>query len=261
MGRNTEIYMFDKEKASVRLYEHLQHKTFLTRTFKAFLEGRKKEIGKYDVTIEKILEKVRNDINTITADELFEINLFLIEEVYSESIIGSDYSTRKKYLEELYDLYGIILLYELPTSTVCTSYMFQYGNYSHYFPIYEVENNELKNHDGGINMDSKDFLKFNDYMILLMKMILDRKMDGYEYDFTKNEEDIIQRIKADHQNNLILFKEIESECDFIKDCSSDEKGPYAQTIYYAYSFFKQSIEMKLRIDTEKNPRIVILDSY
>jgi hypothetical protein len=38
-------------------------------------------------------------------------------------------------------------------------------------------------------------------------------------------------------------------------------GPYAQTIYYAYAFFKQSIEMKLRIDAEKNPRIVILDSY
>ncbi|SHE67944.1 hypothetical protein [Chryseobacterium sp. OV279] len=251
--------MFDKEKASVRLCEDLQHKRFHTRTFKTFLESRKKEIGTYDVTFEKVLEKVRGDINTITPDELFEINLFLSEEVYSE-YTGSNYSAMEKHLGDLYNRYGIILLYELPTSTVCTSYMFQYGNYTHYFPIYELENYGLKHSDGGVNIDSTDFLEFNDYMILLMKMILDRKMDGYEYDFTKNEEDIIQRITADHQNNLILFKEIESECDFIKECSSDEKGPYAQTIYYAYAFFKQSIEMKLRIDTEKNARIVILDS-
>lgn len=252
--------MFDREKASVRLCEDLQHKRFHTRTFKTFLESRKKEIGTFDITFEKVLEKVKNDINTITADELFEINLFLSEEVYSDST-GSDYSAMEKRLGDLYDLYGIILLYELPTSTVCTSYMFQYGNYTHYFPIYELENYGLKHSEGGVNIDSTDFLEFNDYMILLMKMILDRKMDGYEYDFTKSEEDIIRSITADHQNNLIMFKEIESECDFIKDCSSDEKGPYAQTIYYAYAFFKQSIEMKLRIDTEKNARIVILDSY
>ncbi|MDQ0782962.1 hypothetical protein [Chryseobacterium sp. W4I1] len=260
MGRNTEIYMFDKEKASVRLYEDLQHKKFHTRTFKTFLEDRKKEIGTYDITLEKVLEKVKSDINTITADELFKINLFLSEEVYSESTI-SDYSAMKKHLGDLYDWYGIILLYELPTSTVCTSYMFQYGNYTHYFPIYELENDKLGNSEGGINMDSTDFLKFNDYMILLVKMILDKKMDGYEYEFTKKEEDIIRQITADHQNNLILFKEIERECDFIKESSADGKGPYAQTIYYAYSFFKQSIEMKLRINVEKNPRIVILDSY
>jgi len=86
-------------------------------------------------------------------------------------------------------------------------------------------------------------------------------MNGYEYEFTKSEEDIIRHITAEHQNNLILFKEIERECGFIKESSADEKGPYAQTIYYAYAFFKQSIEMKLRIDAEKNPRIVILDSY
>ncbi len=260
MGRNTEIYMFNKEKASSFLYEDLRHKTFPTKTFKAFLDDRKKEIGTYDVTFEKVLEKVKNDINTITADELFEINLFLIEEAYSE-LAGKDYSAKEKYLEELYDRYGIVLLYELPTSTVCTSYMFQYGNYTHYFPIYELENYGLGHSDGGINMDSTDFLQFNDYMIILMKMMLDKKMDGYEYEFTKSEEDTLRNIMADHQNNLILFKEIERECDFIKDSSADGKGPYAQTICYAYSFFKQSIEMKMRINVEKNPRIVILDSY
>ncbi|UKB83094.1 hypothetical protein LF887_19070 [Chryseobacterium sp. MEBOG06] len=260
MGRHTSIYMFNKEKASSFLYADLQHKTFHTKTFKAFLDERKKEIGTYDVIFEKVLEKVKNDINTITADELFEIVLFLIEEVYSE-LKGRDYSIREKYLEELYDRYGLILLYELPTSTVCTSYMFQYGNYTHYFPIYELENYKSGQSDGGINIDSTDFLQFNDYMILLMKMILDKKMDGYDYEFTESEEDVIRHITADYQNKLILFKEIESECDFIKDCSVDEKGPYAQTIYYAYSFFKQAIEMKMRINVEKNPRIVILDSY
>ncbi|MDN5423081.1 MAG: hypothetical protein L0G07_06715, partial [Chryseobacterium sp.] len=107
MGRNTEIYMFDKEKASAYLYDDLKHKKFHTRTFKTFLEDRKKETGKYDITLENILEKVKNDMNTITPDELFEINLFLIEEVYSE-YTGRDDTIKEKYFEELYDHYGII---------------------------------------------------------------------------------------------------------------------------------------------------------
>lgn len=134
--------------------------------------------------------------------------------------------------------------------------MFQYGNYTHYFPIYESASKE-----GGTNMESKDFLNFNDYMILLMKMILDQKLDDYDYTFTEDEEEIIHCITAENQNNLTLFKEIEKEFESLKNSlSTDTRGPNAQTVYYSYEFFKQSVEMKSRIQTEKNTRIVILDS-
>jgi len=258
MGRNTEIYMFDKEKASAHLYEDLKHTTFHKRTFKTYLEDRKKELSgtDFEVGFEEILNTIKNDINAITPDELFEINLFLSEEIHSK-FSAEGYPVIEKHLQNLNDRFGIILLYELPTSTVCTSYMFQYGNYTHYFPIYDMPSK-----DGGTNLDSKDFLHFNDYIILLTKMILDNNLDGYEYTFTKDEEEIIHRITEENQNHLVLFKEVENEYEFLKNAiSTDTNGPNAQTIYYAYTFFKQSLEMKSRIQTEKNPRIVILDSY
>lgn len=77
MGRDTSIYMFDKEKATANLYEHLQHKIYHTKTFKDYIKNRQEEINSsYNISIDKILETVRNDINMITPDELFEIILF-----------------------------------------------------------------------------------------------------------------------------------------------------------------------------------------
>lgn len=255
MGRNTEIYMFDKEKASAYLYKDLQHRIFPTGTFKEYLENRKKDVSGYEISFDKILETVKSDINMISADELFEINLFLSDEIYS-TFKNENYSARENHLLDLCMHYGIFLLYELPTSTVCTSYMFQYGNYTHYFPI-----EEMRDLDGGININSKDFLCFNDYMILITEKILSGKLDGYGHDFTENEKNIIDEIKAENINNSLLSEEIENEFIYLKNTiSTDSRGAEAQTVYYAYEFFLKSLEMKFLIDINKNPRIVILDS-
>lgn len=257
MGRNTEIYQFDKEKASTTLYEDLQNRTFYKRTFSEFLETRKEEFKSSENTIslERILQVVKHDINEISCNDLFEIILFIGEEIYDQLGYESR-NKRDEYLHSLYDRFGITLLYELPTSTVCSSYMFQYGNYTNYFPIYEMGNK-----DGGINIDTKDFLAFNDYMILLMIMILDNKLDGYEYTYTEEEKNIISSIIIENKDNHILLREVESEFLFIKKSLSDnDRHPTPQTVYAAYDFFKQSIEMKDKIDKQKNPRIIILDS-
>ena len=258
MGRDTSLYMFDKEKASLDLYEDLQHKVYHIRTFKNYIEDRKKELGTYgsDISFDKILETIKNDINFLSPEELFEITLFFDEEVYPQFYHKTP-DARDQYFESLYEHSGIIPLYTLSSTTVCYAYMFQYGNYKEYFPIEKLSTN-----DSGENIKSEDFLRFNDYIILLTKKILEYNLDGYNYELTPEEKLIISDIETENQNNPLLFEIIEEELDFLKKIFSEDKsGPYPQTVYDAYTFFKQSLEMKSKIDTEKNPRIIILDSY
>ncbi|WP_160136325.1 hypothetical protein [Chryseobacterium sp. c4a] len=258
MGRHTSIYMFDREQAAVNLHEDLQHRIYHTRTFKDHIEDRKKELSSYpyNISLDKILETVKNDINMITPDELFELTLFFDNEVYPQ-FRKSFPNLRDQYFEKLYDHSGINLLYEIPSTTVCYAYMFQYANYIHYFPV-----DEIKSEDGGTNILSEDFLCFNDYVILVMKKILENKLDGYDYQLTEEKEKIVDGIKTENQSNSLLFEVIEDEVNFIREVSAtDSKGPYSQTICYAYDFLIRSIEMKSKIDIQRNPRIVIVDSY
>jgi hypothetical protein len=90
--------------------------------------------------------------------------------------------------------------------------MFQYGNYTEYFPL-----DEIKGDDGGSNILSEDFLRFNDYVILVMKRILESKLDGYDYELTEEEEKIIEAIKTENQNNSLLFEVIENQLNFLID--------------------------------------------
>jgi len=167
--------MFDKEKAST-LYEHLVH----PESFKEYL--RESETDFDEINFDNLLETVRNDINRISAEELSVIISFFNKESHFHSI-DKDRATSEQILQELYNRFGITLLYEVPTSTVCYCYMFQYGNYTHCFPV-----DQKTDEDIGITIGSKDFLRFNDYMILLAKQILDSRLDGFEYTFTELEE-------------------------------------------------------------------------
>lgn len=252
MGRDTSIYMFDRVKTSTNLYNDLHH----TGTFKEFIEDRIKKFNEVYVSFDNILETVKNDINRITSDELFEIILFLDEKIRTQ-FHNVPWHERDQYLEKLYDHSGITLLYEIPSSTICYSYMFQYGNYTHYFPL-----DEIKSEDGGTNILTEDFLRFNDYVILVMKRIIERKLNGYDYELTEEEENSIGIIKTENKDNSLLIEIIEDELNFLIEMSAtDNDGPYSQTIYHAYDFLSTSLEMKSKIDVQKNPRIVIIDSY
>ncbi|WP_153395143.1 hypothetical protein [Chryseobacterium vaccae] len=148
---------------------------------------------------------------------------------------------------------GITLLYEVPTSTVCYCYMFQYGNYTHYFPV-----DQMTDEDIGLTVDSKDFLRFNDYMILLAKQILDSRLDGFEYTFTELEEKTVFEIK-DNPGNRTILEEAENEFEYLKKMFNKDNIA-TQTVCRAYDFFLCSAAMKSKINADKNTRIIILDS-
>jgi len=210
------------------------------------------------------LNTIKDDINKIISDELFELLHYLFD--YDMNLKKHDYGEdhlklKEKEEQEVYEKYGIVLLYELPTSTVCYSYMFQYDNYTHYYPIEEIK---FDNDDEGKNISSLDFLKFNNYMILMMKRIIDGNLDGNNnYYLNDNEIIILNKVVKEHEDNNILHLIIKDEYNFIKSCfESEEKGnePEKNILYRATEFLSKSIEMKSKINPLKNIRVVIVDS-
>jgi len=265
MSRNTEIYCFDKEIASKVLYNDLKNQKLHQKTFEEFINKRKIEIGNsYDTSYEQILNIVKEDINKITADELFELVYYLNEELlYGKRY--EEFRSNKNVQNLIYEGYGIMLLYELPGTKTCYSYMFQYGNYTEYYPIEEIKFNE---DEQGQNINVEDFLKFNDYVILLMNRILSSGINEY-YNDSENyvnelEKKILEQITLKYNKDNELLKIIEEEFSFIKSSYEDTNevsSATVNTIYCAHNILTTSIKMKLKINPEKNTRIVIVDSW
>ncbi|GAA5090098.1 hypothetical protein GCM10023210_15760 [Chryseobacterium ginsengisoli] len=264
MSRNTEIYSFDKEIASKVLYQDLVSKKLFEKTFEEFINERKIEIGiSYTESYEKIVDIVKEDINRITADELFELVYFLNTELlygkhYEEFKVNNDVQNL------IYGKYGITLLYELPGTTTCYSYMFQYGNYTEYYPIEEIK---FDKDEEGRNIDVKDFLKFNDYMILLMNRILSSGINEYYNDsesyLNELEKTILEQTILKYHKDKEFLKIIEEEFNFIKsthESTNEVDSATVNTVYCAHNILTTSIEMKLKINPKKNSRIVIVDS-
>jgi hypothetical protein len=61
MGRNTEIYMFNKDKASTNLYLDLKLSKLYATSFEEFITRRKNEIGNsYNHSYENILNTIKD---------------------------------------------------------------------------------------------------------------------------------------------------------------------------------------------------------
>lgn len=260
MGRDTEIYMLNRALASTNLYKDLKDKRLYKKTFKEFWNERNS-----DETFANILATVEENINEINPDDLFEIIDYLEEELrYGKyDTHGLHWQNDKelrlkneRIVEEIFDNYGISLLYDIHTSTACYSYMFQFGNYTDFFPI-------EGNYGDGYSIRSEDFLMFNDYMILIMYKILKSELKGStinDLDLSKNE---IDQIIQKYETNQVMNHCIEKEFNWLKSCMSGDDKTYKaekNTVYSAELFLNQSLEMKRRIDPAINHRIVILDS-
>ncbi|KOP38132.1 hypothetical protein DBB36_13065 [Flavobacterium sp. WLB] len=146
--------------------------------------------------------------------------------------------------------------------------MFQYGNFTDYFDVDQID--EVND---GKNVKTKDFIRFLDYMILLMKKILDADLDKSEYkhEFSKEEIEEISKIENLNQENKLLFQRIEAEFVWLKQNFLKEKeeadmnqnyrsrDPDYNTILCADWFLVNCIRMKKEIE-EINTNILIVDS-
>lgn len=243
MGRDTYFYIMNKEKVREKLYPELISSDKFTESFKEFIRRRKSIHGNaYNTNYEDVIEKAKLDINTILPSELFELTYWFEE-------IGYDY--KAKGIDVLDYLHG----------TTAYSFMFQYGNFTHYYPL-----EELNEEWSGKSVNPNDFIRFLDYMILLMGKIVISKIADSEDELTDFEKEYITTVADRYKDDKLLLEIIDSEFDYLKkeyisytQSDSHRPGPEANTIFYAWSFLDRSIKMKIKI-TESNTSILIVDS-
>lgn len=266
MGRTTEFFKLNAEKAKNNLLLDLLSKTKFKKSFEDFISERKALCGDdFDVIFTDVIQKVSYNINDILPNELWEINYWLYEIVYERTHEqGENY---EKIYKELYINNGIESLYEIQ-SIDAYGFMFQYGNFTDYFDV-----DQISEGNDGENVKTKDFIRFLDYMILLMKKIIEADLDKSEYkhEFSKEEIEEISKIEDLNQENKLLFELIDREFVWLKQNFFKEKesenleenyrsrnGDY-YTIFCADGFFKNCIRMKKEIE-EINTNILIVDS-
>lgn len=252
MKRNISIYTFNNVKAAENLYKDLQHRIYNTQTFKAHMEAQ--ENG--DITFNKILECVKNDINMMHPNDLYEITHFLKSQIHPLFTYDSE-EAREEYFKTLYDYLGITLLYEIDTQNISKAYTYLYEAYTDSFPIAGIRGKYFS-----INIQTEDFLHFNDFLIMMTQKIIESKLYHYEEELTEAEENIIEKVRSENQQNTLLSEAIEEEMKFLtKVFYPDDRQDFIQVIYHASTFLKQAIRMRSMIDLQKNPRIIVVDIY
>lgn len=253
MERNVSIYMFDREKAARNLYKDLKQRFYTTSTFKNHIEN---SIENSNMNFDEVLEAVKNDVNMIHPNNLNEITHFFKGQIYP-LFAHDSLATREEYLTTLYDYLGITKLYELDTTNASKAYTYLYEMYIDYCPI-----NEIRGESFSTSIPSEDFLKFNDFVILLTKRTFDSKLCDYTEDLTEEEEFIIEKVRLENQQNIPLSEAIEDQITFfIKVFFPDDRQDFIQAIYHAPVFLKQAIKIRSMIDVQKNPRIIVVGHY
>lgn len=252
MGRNTEIFVLDKDNASKNLYNYLKR----NGSFKKYFGEGAPEDMDIDDLYERILSTVKKDINTISPDDLFEIKDYLDQELTSEEYDNSNlnWELRNKKVIDFFKTYGIISLFEIHTSTLCYGYMFLFGNFTDCFPLTE-------NYDNGYNIPSTYFLTFNDFVILIMHRIIESNF--YDGNIYPEEKLKVDAVIQEYKNNQIMNDCVNKEFDWLKSCMEGDDATYKaekNTVYSAYLLLNQSLEMKSKINPQINPRIIISDS-
>ncbi|MGU3376253.1 hypothetical protein [Chryseobacterium sp. M5A1_1a] len=256
MERNIAIYMFDGIKAARNLYKDLHHRMYHTRTFKDHLEDIKKQVEDDNITFNRILECVGHDINMVHPDDLYEITHFFTSQIHPLFPTDS-LEAREEYVKTLYNYLGITRLYELDTTKAGKAYTYLYETYIDSFPIERVQGKNVS-----VNIRSEDFLRFNDFIILMTKRIIESKLHEYNDELSEEEEIIIETVRSENQQNELLSEAIEDQLKFlIKVFYPDDRQDFIQAVYHAHTFLQQAIKIRSKVDVQKNPRIIIVDIY
>ncbi|AZA77740.1 hypothetical protein EG347_09515 [Chryseobacterium sp. G0186] len=256
MERNIAIYMFDREKAAKNLYRDLQHRMYHTQTFKGHMAERVSHTQNDTISIDRILESIQNDVNMMSPDDLYEITHFFSSQIHP--LFAHDtLESREEYIKTLYDYLGITRLYELNTTKAGKAYAYLYEIYTDSFPIEGIRGKHFS-----ANIRSEDFLRFNDFVILLTKRIIESALYEYHDELSEQEEIIIEAIRSENLHNELLSEAIEDQMKFLINVFfPDDRQDFIQAVYHALTFLQHAIRMRSEIDVQKNPRIILVDIY
>ncbi|MFP5039605.1 hypothetical protein [Parasediminibacterium sp. JCM 36343] len=271
MPRETQFYKLDKQKAQQNLFPYLTSKVKFKKTFEDFIIEQKLWHLKYEAicnfSSEIIIEKVHTDINQILPSELSLIIKWL-DEIYDDKIaIGTKREIWEKIYYELYYETGITQLFRL-ISVDAYGFMFQYGNFSSYYELEGIEEDNC-----GENIKASYFTKFLDYILLLMKKIIDAKLGRSKHVFSIEESESLTEIEKNYFDDSLFTKGVNEQFNFLNSLwatfveeelendgsSISTRDPDLTTILLADHFLSICLDAKNSL-TSINTNVLILDS-
>ncbi len=266
MGSDVDIYKINRKEASKFLYREMSTQIIHTRKFKDFIDDRIKECGpsssvRFDY--EKIMSILKEDASLLYPDELDEIARFIDDET-SNMYLGQEKSSNLSYAhnEALLKRYGIEHLFY----NRGYSYMFLYGAFSYYLEPMQIRSDDYDGH----NISSKDFLLFNDYVILVTKKLIESDFHNERpHTFTETELDIVNQILQDRSGDSAFFEAIENRFEDVKEAwieayksgtQDSRDNPDSLTVAFSEDFFVWSIKFKQKIVESPDTRVIIYHS-
>lgn len=222
------------------------------KSFKTFLIHRNKEVGISADLFDRICNKVHTNINTILPSELFELTFWLGDLCFDLRDVNKEIS------KELFEDNGLDELLHLHGRTAY-GFMFRFGTFTDYFEIEGINEG-----DDGFNLDHDYFIKFLDFVILLMGKLIEENLEpDYQHEFTNEERIEIKHIEQKYKADSIFFEAIEKEFNYLvnnyKRDNPIHRDPDITAVNMASSYFCYCITMKNSITTS-NTNILILDS-
>jgi hypothetical protein len=274
MSRYVFFYKLNSKDGKKHLHDDLTSEKKFKKSFADFISDRASECGSsFKVSYDQIIKSILKDFNEIHPNELREIVNWYRHLVYG-NIFGAntDYKKNEQLLSEILKNSGIELLFKITSSsTSCYAFIFQYGNFTAHYELDAFDDDN----DGGSNIKDYDFIRFIEYVILLMCKINEADLDGggafkYSDEYSDNAQQVIDRIKLAYKDDIKLSKLIEDEFEWIKkywlEYIEDKKNndnaritPEAHTVYDTYYFLRSCLEMVESIKIE-NKNILMIHS-
>jgi hypothetical protein len=274
MSRYVFFYKLNSKEGKEHLHDDLISEKKFKKSFADFISDRASQYGSdFTVSYDQIIKSILKDFNEIHPNELWEIVNWYEHLVYGNIFaVNTDHKKNEQLLAEMLKNSGIELLFEITSSsTSCYAFIFQYGNFTDRYKLDAFDDDN----DGGSNIKAYDFVRFIEYVILLMCKINEANLDGYgafnySDEYSNNAQHVIDRIKLAYKDDIKLNKLIEDEFEWIKkywlEYIEDQKNnnnariaPAAHTVYDAYWFLRSCLEMVESIKDE-NKNIVMIHS-
>jgi hypothetical protein len=260
------FYALNAKQGKEELYDDLTSATKYEKSFADFIAERTAECAPdFEVTYQEVIASVENHFEDLLPSQLREITNWYENMFYRQFCRPPEYEWEKynKAVESTLRRVGIEPLFEITSSSAsCYSFIFRYGMFA---STYKPDAFDEKDNQGS-NIKSYEFIRFLDYVVLLMCKIHDESLeDQFDYtELTDDHQKAIEFIKIDYQNDTKLHELINEDFEWIKGDwiqhleQPDAYNPEEQTVHEHYRFLIACLNMKATLK-EEHTRVVMVN--
>ncbi len=247
MGREVFIYQLQEDKIAEGFYDFLRSSD-IVNVFKDFIAERKRGFANpYDLTFEKLMEKVKEGLKEVDGDELFEIIYFMTEEISQELEGDAD-----EFLRNL----GLDKIYESKTKSEANLFISQYHNYIEGV-MDGVDKDPLPNRD---QVSREVFTGFLDYMLLYLNEVNKWEASAVSVSYAALEQQQLDEIRKRTASAPRIHQLMDQELELAREELAIHQGKETSGhLGHARSLFTRCVEIKSKLHDQVE-RLVVIDS-